>query len=454
MAAMSRLEQFFDDLGNKSKSTIKGYRTAIWQYMKFIYPEANREECDKYVEKYFKEGRNYHTDFKKFIQVTQKDKPGLSALQNFNTIHSFLRLCDVTFTEKQIQQVKNQLPKGGVMTMEDDLDTETIRNLIQHMDIKGKSVTLCLASGGMRIGELLQIQCDDIDLTSIPAVLKIRAKTATGKTKNGEGRITFISSEAAAAVMEWTKVRGEYLASVANKGYGLKNRKTRKDANDSRLFPFSDNTVNELFRDAVIAVFGVNAVDPNTGRSTRHIHQLRKFFLSQLSLAVSKEIAEALAGHAGYLTGNYRRYTTAQLKEEYLKGEHMLYIEAIKEIRESATTTKKELIAVKDDQNKANSQMLSLLIEKDQLRETVKKQADQIAALQENHNAEINALRDKVSQLAAMKEQINILDDTLDYVIAQLPEDVKKHHDQLAAEGAKIARNLHVKGVPLLKTQK
>jgi integrase len=453
MAAMSRLEQFFDDLGNKSKSTIKGYRTAIWQYMKFIYPEAKREESEKYVEKYFKEGRDYHTDFKKFIQVTQKDKPGLSALQNFNTIHSFLRLCDVTFTEKQIQQVKNQLPKGGVMTMEDDLDTETIRKLIQHMDIKGKSVTLCLASGGMRIGELLQIRCDDIDLTSIPAVLKIRAKTATGKTKNGEGRITFISSEAAAAVREWTKVRGDYLASVANKGYGLKNRKTRKDANDDRLFPFSDNTVNELFRDAVIAVFGENAVDPNTGRSTRHIHQLRKFFLSQLSLAVSKEIAEALAGHAGYLTGNYRRYTTAQLKEEYLKGEHMLYIEAIKEIRESATTTKKELLAVKDDQNKANSQMLSLLIEKDQLRETVKKQADQIAVLQENHNAEINSLRDEVSQLAAMKEQIGILEDTLQYVIAQLPDDVKKQHDRLAAEGAKIARNLRVKGKSLLKKQ-
>jgi len=215
---MSRLDQFFDDLGNKSKSTISGYRTAISQYMKFIYPESTKEQYGECVEKYFNEDRDYYTDFKKFIQVTQKDKPGLSALQNFNTVHSFLRMCDVAFTEKQIQKVKNQLPKGGVMTMEDDLDTETIRSLIQHMDIKSKSLTLCLASGGMRIGELLQIRCDDIDLNSIPAMLKIRAKTATGKTKNREGRITFISSEAAAAVREWTKVRGEYLASVANKG--------------------------------------------------------------------------------------------------------------------------------------------------------------------------------------------------------------------------------------------
>jgi len=447
---MTRLDQFFDDLGNKSKSTIKGYRTAIWQYMEFIYPEATREHCGEYVEKYFTEGRDYHTDFKKFIQVTQKDKPGLSALQTFNTIHSFLRLCDVTFTDKQIKQLKNQLPKGGVMTMEDDMDTETIRNLIQHTDIKGKALILCLASGGMRVGELLQIRCEDVDLTSIPAVLKIRAKTEHGKTKNGEGRITFISSEATAAVREWMKIRAAYLASVANKGTGLKNRTTPKDINDPRLFPFSGNTVNELFREAVIAVFGKNAVDPNTLRSTHHVHQLRKFFLSQLSLAVSKEIAECLAGHTGYLTGNYRRYTVAQLKEEYLKGEHTLYIEAIKEIRESATSTKKELLAVKDDQNKANSQMLSLLIEKDQLREIVRKQADELAALKEQTD-QIAELKKQTEEIDTLKEQLEIVSNSLDYFMDMLPDDIKEKFEKNAAEGAAIAGKLRTKGKVLIR---
>lgn len=395
-AKSTRLEQFFDDLGNKSPSTITGYRSAIWQYVKFHYPDAARDECGKYVDRYFSENRDYHDDFKKFIQLTMKDRAALSALQTFNQIHSFLRMCDVSFTKKEITQVKNQLPKGGVMSMEDDLDHDTIRNILQHTDIKGKAVILSLASGGMRIGELLQIRCEDVDLASVPAILKIRAKTATGKTKNGEGRITFISSEAGAAVREWIKVRGEYLQAVANKGTGLKNRKAPKDTADNRLFPFSDNTVNELFRDAVIAVYGKNEVDPNTGRSTRHIHQLRKFFLSQLSLAVSKEIAETLAGHSGYLTGNYRRYTTAQLKEEYLKGEHMLYIEAVKEIRETATTTKKELIAVKDDQHKANSQMIALLIEKDRLRE-------QNAALKQQlqeHELMFTTMKDAITKLS------------------------------------------------------
>ena len=63
-------------------------------------------------------------------------------------------------------------------------------------------------------------------------------------------------------------------------------------------------------------------------------HQFRKFFISQLSLIVSKEIAEMLAGHSGYLTGAYRRYTKKQLAEEYLKGQHLLTIQTPKELQE------------------------------------------------------------------------------------------------------------------------
>lgn len=41
-----------------------------------------------------------------------------------------------------------------------------------------------------------------------------------------------------------------------------------------------------------------------------------------------------LAGHNGYLTGSYRRYTKKQLAEEYLKGQHLLTIQAPKELQE------------------------------------------------------------------------------------------------------------------------
>ena len=83
-------------------------------------------------------------------------------------------------------------------------------------------------------------------------------------------------------------------------------------------FFLRDNVVNQLFEQAVTSP-GLFEQDETTNRTTFHVHQLRKFFLSQISLKAPKEIAETLAGHSGYLTGSYRRYTEAQLAENTLK---------------------------------------------------------------------------------------------------------------------------------------
>lgn len=373
---MSKLDQFFDDLGNRSPSTIAGYKSAIWQFMHYIYPDAEKNRCAEYVEQYFREPRNFHADFKKFIKDTLGDKPGLSARQVFNQIKNFFALCDVSFSVKEISQLKNQLPGGKTLTQESDMDTETIRAILQHTDVKGKAIILCLASGGMRIGELLQVQCSDVDLKSIPAVIQIRARTAHGKTKTLVQRYTFISSEAVSAVKEWIKIRPEHLQMSAKKSANLNNAPV--DVNDGRLFPLSDNSVNQLFKDAVTAVFGKNETDPNTGRSTHHVHQLRKFFSSQISLVTSEAVADFFFGHKTALSDNYRRYTIKQMSEYYLKGEHLLYIEAPAELREAASTTKKEIASMKDDTLKNHSVLLSLMNEKDRLKDTVKAQEEQI----------------------------------------------------------------------------
>jgi integrase len=391
----SKLSIFFEDIGNKSPSTISGYKTAIWQFVAFTYtlPDSGKEHVEEWVDQYFSEDRNYHVDFKKFIQKKLADKPPLSARQTYNQIKKFLELCDVTFTAKELMLLKNQLPAGGVETQESDLDTDAIRSILQHTDIKGKAIILCLASGGMRIGELLQIRCSDVDLDSIPAIVQIRAKntrqtvdengdehTITARTKTRRGRYTFISSEAVAAVREWLKTRPAYLKAVQTKADHLKNVKASKNLDDDRLFPMSDNTVNQLFIDAVVATFGENEVDPNTGRSVRHIHQLRKFFISQLSLVGSEAVADFFAGHKSALSDSYRRYTAPVMAEHYLKGEHLLFIEAPVELREMGTALKKELAELKDETSKNNNVMIGLLASKDRLNDELKLQQKMIEA--------------------------------------------------------------------------
>ena len=391
----SKLSIFFEDIGNKSPSTISGYKTAIWQFIAFTYvlPDSDKGHVEERVDQYFAEGRNYHTDFKKFIQKNLVDKPPLSARQTFNEIKKFLELCDVTFTAKELMLLKNQLPAGGVETQESDLDTDAIRSILQHTDIKGKAIILCLASGGMRIGELLQVRSVDVDLDAIPTIMQIRAKNKrqtvdengdeqiiVARNKTRRGRYTFISSEAVAAVREWVKIRPAYLKAVQTKANHLNNVKASKDINDDRLFPMSDHTVNQLFIDAVVAAFGENEVDPNTGRSVRHIHQLRKFFISQLSLVTSENVADFFAGHKSPLSDSYRRYATKQMAEYYLKGEHMLFIEAPVELREMGNTMKKELADLKDGTLKNNAMMIGLLASKDQLNDELKQQQKLIEA--------------------------------------------------------------------------
>ncbi|HID43654.1 MAG TPA: site-specific integrase [Archaeoglobaceae archaeon] len=86
------------------------------------------------------------------------------------------------------------------------MDHETLRTILQHMDVKGKTLVLMLASSGMRIRERLQIRLEDINLETDPAEIVIRGEN----TKTEEQRDVFISREAKQMLKEWLKVRESY----------------------------------------------------------------------------------------------------------------------------------------------------------------------------------------------------------------------------------------------------
>jgi hypothetical protein len=111
---------------------------------------------------------------------------------------------------------------------------------------------------------------------------------------------------------------------------------------DSRVFPFGMKTAQDIWRTAIKNA-DLKERDPSTGRFTLHIHQLRKFFRSQLALAVPVDIVEMLMGHSGYLTDAYRRFTRKQMAEYYQKGEYLLSIHAVKEISRMEGELKREL---------------------------------------------------------------------------------------------------------------
>lgn len=323
-----------------NQSTAGGYSSAVYSFLDFIYGKqregirvttAEKAKYEKLVDKYIKEKRNYSEDMAGFV-VSLQTRPPLSARQTFTFTKEFFNHYNLELPAKEMKFIRHKLPKGNVRTIEKDMDTDTIRTILQHLDVKGKALVLVLTSSGMRINEALTVQLDDLDLNAKPAIITIRGENA----KNGDNRITFLSAEAVQAVNEWLKVRADYIRTSAKRNIGLVksgrgNHKTGED--DGRLFPFSDQNASALW-DNALEKANLFSRDKSTNRKQLHYHQFRKFFISQLSLIISKEIAETLAGHNGYLTGSYRRYTKKQLAEEYLKGQHLLTIQAPKELQE------------------------------------------------------------------------------------------------------------------------
>ncbi len=358
------LSEFLNEYGQPS--TQKVYRTSIICFLEHVYEfkrqgkrctDVEMEQFEKLAEQYISEERDHSKDMLSFIS-SLKDKPPMTAKAYVTGLKEWLSFNDIEFTNKEAKSIKKKMPKGGVRTTEKDMDTVTIRTIISHMDIKGKALILTLASSGMRIGEALSITLEDIHLNEEPPSIDIRGEN----TKNKNLRYTFISKECKEVMIEWLKVRDRYLESSLNKNKGLIDSgiSGSKTIDDDRLFPFSDGTVSQIWLNALEKA-EFNFVDRGTHRLQLRIHQLRKFFRSQLALGCPVDIVEALMGHEGYLTDAYRRYTKKQMSEFYIKNEHLLYINMPEDVGKIRTEFRVEM-------DETNSIVKGLVLENQSLK--------------------------------------------------------------------------------------
>ncbi len=362
---MSNISDFINEYGQPS--TQKVYRGAIICFLEHIYgckregrrsTNAEMEAFEKLADQYITEERDHSKDVLSFVSIL-RDKPPKTAKVYMAGLKEWLSFNDIEFTHKQAKSIRKGMPKGGARSVEMDMDVLTIRTIISHMDIKGKALILTLASSGMRIGEALSITLEDIHLNEEPPSIDIRGEN----TKNKNLRFTFISTEAKESLVEWLKVRDRYLEASINKNKGLIDSgiSGSKTIDDNRLFPFSEGTVSQIWTNALEKA-EFKFVDRGTHRLQLRIHQLRKFFLSQLKLGCPAEIVEALAGHEGYLTEAYRRYTRKQMSEFYIKNEHLLYINMPEDVGKIRTEFRVEM-------DETNSIVKGLVLENQSLKQ-------------------------------------------------------------------------------------
>jgi integrase len=310
---MSKVKNFLHSYDNSG--TRKNLYNTIKLFFESLYEEATPENLDAIAEKYFSEKRDYEKDIRNFLSSLNGSAP-LTIRLKLSSIKTFLIENEVELPLKFWRMVNRRIKGSRALTLDRIPTTSELKMILLHMPIQGKAVYLCLESSGMRIGELLKSNIDDLYLEEKPARIQIRGEV----TKTGNSRHAFFSSETKEALTEWLKVREDYLKAAIGKSHLYD-----KVSDDPRLFPFNASTAYCLWKNA-LHKSGLNGRDKSTNRERLHPHVLRKFFRTRLPSVIPVDVVEALMGHEGYLTEVYRKYTVQDLAKFYLKGEPALLV--------------------------------------------------------------------------------------------------------------------------------
>lgn len=178
---------------------------------------------------------------------------------------------------------------------------EEWRKIILNMaSTQGRALYLTLLSTGARVGELLQIRVDDMDLESDPGRIRIRAEY----TKGGVGdRTVFLTDEAESAIRQYLKWRK-----------GKKNAAGMDYDSTNNVFPFTPQTGREMLYTALDKA-GLDKRDRTSGRREIHTHSTRKFFRSHCGL--DEALTHAIMGHREYLDRSYLRIDPDRAAREF-----------------------------------------------------------------------------------------------------------------------------------------
>ena len=371
-----------------------GYKSSIEAFLRCIFG----------LQKFGSDGKkithDYESLFNEYLSDKKRDKVAditafsaclvresvskQSARQQLTYAVKFLRAHGINILKDDIQDIKRE-NKGGAATVDKVMDHNVICKALKGSDVRSRALILVLASSGLRIGEALSLSMSDIDLNMMPAMINIRAENS----KNGQARFTFITPEAKEALIDYMKVRGKYIARADKHAEVLGvGPRTETDL----LFPVTDSSVNKMW-ETMLKNAGLFTRDEKSGRNQYRIHSLRKFFISQLSMAGARTLAEHLAGHTGYLDASYRQVSPEFASREYLKLQSVLTV-CIPESIKNGIKLADEKIGILMEKTELQTESLEgMKIINAQLREQMRIQAEQISGIQETVNVLVEHIK-------------------------------------------------------------
>ena len=277
-------------------STKEAYGISLTQYFDFLKTTAEEYKPDK---------NQVRIDIANFAQhLRGKNLAPKSVTLKVKAILSYLNFNEVVINKFAIKQ----------LSLDDEAETDDriptqkeLQSIFTHLDVKGKAIYFTMLSTGLRIGDVMRLNVNDVCNGGIKNQLKVKQK------KNGKKVLVFLTNECKSAIEEWLKVRGEWLKKTVK---ACQQRNINKSEDDNRLFPLTKVNAHKMWTNALKKA-GLEEIDNNTGIRTIRPHSLRKYFRTACATAgLQQDISECLIGHSNGLN---RVYVTNHLSEENLR---------------------------------------------------------------------------------------------------------------------------------------
>jgi len=197
-----------------------------------------------------------------------------------------------------------------------------MQKILSNMDALETAFVLIGTSSGLRPGDILYIELDDLHLDKNPPEITNRVPcTATKK------RLDFavISKEAKKAIETYLPQRQRYFENKNIKI--LKTTDKNKGNLENKLFPISDRTIRERWNKKVKKVEGLYIIkkigEKEKKESIYDLHKLRYYFRTYLG---KSDLAEFLMGHTDMNNYYYGKQEEEEAKKDYITLSNSLLI--------------------------------------------------------------------------------------------------------------------------------
>lgn len=336
------LQDYLDSIYviSHSYSTIGTYRLSIVNKNKvgfrdFIEQKYGIDEI-KLVEKIKKDDLDPYVVLKEFVIFLDKNGYTSKSIQTrMASVKGYLRHLGIKIYSEDFKY-SVRLPKT-IRQREEPITRAIIVRILKHLPPKLQTVVVILSASGMRIGELVQLKLSDIDFTTTPTMIKIRAET----TKTKQSRDTFLTEEATGMLKDYLKryfewVEGEINGHLKDKNIFGRTSKVKSKIKNTRKQPthlLESATLMKSLANYLEKVPELNQKNPN-GRKQIHFHALRKFFRTTVGNVCGRDFAEAIIGH-GFYMDTYYTLSTEDRRKLYQKAEPYLTISDFTKIERS-----------------------------------------------------------------------------------------------------------------------